>query len=126
MWQGLARTREGEPVSPEALALVVEQPDTTVEIDHSIVGATRTVRGVTVKVRNSIVDATADTGVAFSHPDGMSAGGAFIAENTTIIGKVNTTRMELASNPIFFARLAETDTRAHPVDRKSTRLNSSH
>ncbi|HEX7778012.1 MAG TPA: hypothetical protein VF424_02170, partial [Vicinamibacterales bacterium] len=84
-------------------------------IDRSIAGGIRAVRGVTVKVKNSIVDATADTRVAFSHPDGLSPGGVFIAENATVVGKVNTARLELASNTIFFARLAETDPWAHPV-----------
>jgi hypothetical protein len=112
---GLALTRDGEPVSPDAPAVVVEQSATTVEIDHSIVGAIRTGRGVKIKIRNSIIDATADTRVAFSHPDGVSAGGTVTAENTTIVGKVNTARLELASNTIFFARLAETDTWTHPV-----------
>lgn len=112
---GLTLTRQGEPESSDA-SLVVEQPDTTVEIDHSIVGAIRTVPGVTVRITNSIVDATSDTRVAFAAVvDDTSPAGRLTVENATIVGKVNATRLDLASNTIFVARLAESDGWVHPV-----------
>jgi hypothetical protein len=112
---GLGLTREGEPLSPDLPSLIVEAPDTTVEIDHCIVGAIQTVDAVEVKLASAIVDATAATRVAFSHPDGISAGGILTSNNSTIIGKVHTNRLELASNTIFFAALAPVDTWEHPV-----------
>ena len=101
---GLALTPAGEPLSPDMPSLIVEAPDTTVEIDHSIVGAIQTVDLVEVKLANAIVDATAATRVAFSDPDGSSAGGVLTSNNSTIIGKVHTKRLDLASNTIFFGR----------------------
>jgi len=112
---GLGLTREGEPLSPDLPSLIVEAPDTTVEIDHCIVGAIQTMDAVNVKLASAIVDATAATRVAFSHPDGISAGGILTSNNSTIIGKVHTNRLELASNTIFFAGLAPVDTWEHPV-----------
>jgi hypothetical protein len=112
---GLGLTREGEPLSPDLPSLIVEAPDTTVEIDHSIVGAIQTVDLVEVKLASAIVDATAATRVAFSHPDGISAGGILTSNNSTIIGKVHTKRLELVSNTIFFAGLAPVDIWEHPV-----------
>jgi hypothetical protein len=70
---------------------------------------------VRVVVASAIVDATAATRVAFSHPDGIAAGGVLTSNNSTIIGKLHTKRLELASNTIFFAALALTDTWEHPV-----------
>jgi hypothetical protein len=112
---GLGLTREGEPLSPDLPSLIVEAPDTTVEIDHCIVGAIQTADAVDVKLASTIVDATAATRVAFSHPDGISAGGIMTIKNSTIIGKVHTAHLELASNTIFFAGLAPGDTWEHPV-----------
>jgi hypothetical protein len=112
---GLGLTRDGEPLSPELPSLIVEAPDTTVEIDHSIVGAIQTVDTVDVKLANAIVDATAATRVALSHTDGIAAGGVLTSNNSTIIGKVHTKRLDLASNTIFFAALAPADTWEHPV-----------
>lgn len=115
MVPGLGLTRESEPLSPDLPSLIVEAPDTTVEIDHCIVGAIQTVDLVEVKLASAIVDATAVTRVAFSHPDGTSAGGILTSNNSTIIGKVHTKRLELAANTIFFAGLAPVDTWEHPV-----------
>jgi hypothetical protein len=112
---GLGLTRDGEPLSPGLPSLVVEAPETTVEIDHSIVGAIQTIDTVDVKLTSAIVDATAATRVAFSHPDGVAAGGVLTSNNSTIIGKVHAKRLDLASNTIFFAALALPDTWAHPV-----------
>ncbi len=112
---GLALTRQGEPVAPTGLSLVIEQPDTTVEIDASIVGAVRTVDSVTVNIANSIVDATAATAIAFSHPDGISAGGALTLEQVTAIGKVHARLLPLVSNSILLAGLSAGDTWPAPV-----------
>lgn len=112
---GLGLTREGEPLSPNLPSLIVEALDTTVEIDHSIVGAIQTVDTVDVKLASAIVDATAPTRVAFSDPDGIAAGGVLTSNNSTIIGKVHTKRLDLASNTIFFATLVPLDTWEHPV-----------
>jgi comEA protein len=67
------------------------------------------------KVRPFATVFVAGSGVAYAAPDGEGPGGALRVENTTLIGKVNTGLMELASNTIFLAELAGDDTWEAPV-----------
>jgi hypothetical protein len=71
--------------------------------------------GARVKINNSIIDATDETSVACAALDGEAAGGVLEVENSTIIGKVHTRRLELASNTIFKAALLEADSWTAPV-----------
>ena len=113
---GLALTRTGDPAAPNEPSLIVEQTNITVEIDSCITGGLRTVRDATVKISNSIVDATATDRVAFADPaDELLAGGMLTVINSTIVGKVHSERLDLASNSIFMARLAAADTWTHAV-----------
>jgi hypothetical protein len=100
----------GDPV------LIVAAPDVAVEIDHSIVGAIRVVETATVSAISSIVDGGRDTAVSYCGLDEDDAGGPLTVRNTTMIGKVRTRIMDLASNSIFFARLAEADSWRAPVE----------
>jgi hypothetical protein len=101
---GVALKRMGDPKAPDQPSLIIDTADATVEIDHCVVGAVRCGRGVTVTIKNSIVDATALDHVAFANPDNESRpGGILTIVNATIIGKVNSARLELASNTIFLA-----------------------
>jgi hypothetical protein len=86
-----------------------------VQIDHSITGGLRLPEDCTVSITDSIEDATSRCGVAISGNDGYSPGGTLRIENSTIVGKVYVVEMELASNTIFFARLAVHDAWAGPV-----------
>lgn len=83
--------------------ITVESPNTTLEIDHSIVGAIRAVDGARVRIVNSIVDATGQAREAYSGLLGDEPGAPLSVENGTIIGTVHTQAMDLASNTIFFA-----------------------
>jgi hypothetical protein len=112
---GLSVTREGEPVSPSAPSLVVEQEGTTVEIDHSVIGGIRSVDTCELSITNTLVDATAPTGVAYAALDGQGAGGVLSLVHCTVMGKVHTKRLDLASNTIFAAALAAGDSWSHPV-----------
>jgi hypothetical protein len=96
-------------------SLIVEIPDITVEIDHCIIGGIRIAEDAAMQITDSIVDATTETGVACAHPDGVSAGGTMQIVDSTIIGKVHTQEIQLASNTIFASRLAESDTWTAPV-----------
>jgi len=101
---GLALTRTGDPKAPDQPSLIIDTANATVEIDHCIVGAVRCGRGVTITIKNSILDATELDHVAFANPDNeRRAGGILTIVNATIIGKVNSARLELASNTIFLA-----------------------
>jgi len=118
---GLGLSLEGFPRAPREPSLVVISSDPavpsdmSVAIDSSIVGGIRVDQSVTTSVTNCIVDATSRCGVAFSGFDDHSAGGTLHVENSTLIGKVHTALMELATNTIFFARLAAHDAWLAPV-----------
>jgi hypothetical protein len=98
-------------------SLIVEVPDVEVEIDHCITGALQIAEGSQVKIGNSIIDATNETAVAYAGIDAAreTAGGTLTIENSTIIGKVRTIELQLASNAIFFAALQPGDTWMAPV-----------
>ena len=112
---GLSLTREGEPVSPAEPSLVIEREGTTVEIDHCVLGGLRAVDHTEVSITNSLVDATSPTGVAYAAPDGLGAGGVMSIVNSTVMGKMHTKRLDLASNTIFAAALTNGDSWSHPV-----------
>ncbi|MFB3921957.1 MAG: hypothetical protein ACE145_09555 [Terriglobia bacterium] len=101
---------------PGALpSLVVTVPDVTIEIDHCILGGLRVAARSEVNINDSIIDAGAATEVAFAAPDGAAAGGSLEIRDTTLIGKVHTEEMRLASNVIFLSDLAPADTWTAPV-----------
>jgi hypothetical protein len=111
---GLALDVNGKPKQPAVPNLVAE--DTTrVEIDHCIAGGLRAGPGVRVRIANSIVDATAETGVAYAAPQKDDPGGPLHVVNSTVIGKVHAEMLELGSNTIFLASLANPDTWPAPV-----------
>jgi hypothetical protein len=104
---GLGFAVDGQLEERDAPSVVVEAPDLELRIDRSIVGALRVVEGASARVAGSIVDATADTGVAYAALDGDGAAGALRVENSTVIGRVHATMLTLASNTIFAARLPD-------------------
>ncbi|MEX6688161.1 hypothetical protein QTN47_11680 [Danxiaibacter flavus] len=88
--------------------LIVEMADVTVKINKSITGAIRASDSSTVYISNSIVDALSDNAVAYCGLNGLDSYGAVLqVENTTVIGKVATRIMQLASNVIFYAASAK-------------------
>jgi hypothetical protein len=96
-----------------APALHVDSTDTTLLIDHSIVGAIRAVKGSEVRVDDSIVDATSETRVAYAAEDDVSAGGALTIVDSTFIGKIHADQLPLVSNAILLAALEPGDTWPH-------------
>ena len=114
---GLSLTSNGTPEHADSPSLIVEAPEVTVEIEHSIVGGLRVVDGAQVRIAHSIVDATSETGVAYAGLDGTAAGGALQIVDSTVIGTVHTVLLELASNTIFLAALAPA-----PEDKADTQL----
>jgi hypothetical protein len=109
---GLTLSIDGTPQHPSIPGLIIEAVNVKVEIDSCIIGSLQVVNDNThVQITNSIVDATAETLVAYAAPnDELAPGGPLHIENSTIIGKVHTSEMELASNSIFLASFAEQDT----------------
>lgn len=99
---GLRLTPDGSPAQPGTPSLIVDLPGVVVEIDHCIVGAIRVARHSTVRITDSIIDANAKDAVAFSAANG-DAGGTLDIRDSTVIGRVNTVHLTLASNTIFLA-----------------------
>jgi hypothetical protein len=118
---GLALDGAGKPLGPAAPSLVVESAGTLVVIDHCILGGLRVADGASVTISDSIVDSTAEDAVAYAGlPDPGATklpppGGDLTVANSTIVGKIRTRQMPLASNVIFLARLAAADAWKFPV-----------
>jgi hypothetical protein len=103
------------PAHLAAPMLLVETADTTIEIEQCIVGGMRAVSGATVSIRNSILDASHTDAVAYAGLTGDDPGALLTIENSTVIGKVYTRTMKLASNTIFFSDLKAGDSWPAPV-----------
>ncbi len=95
-----------------------ELPNLKLTIERTVTGSIRAVDGSIVHIFDSIVDASDQTEVAFSAPDGLSAGAELSVENATIIGKLHTIAMTLVSNTILDAQLAVGDIWTSPVKAK--------
>jgi hypothetical protein len=95
--------------------LWIEATDVVVAVDSCILGSIRATDACQFTITNSIIDALEKTEVAYSGLDSMGAGGPLTVKNTTIIGKVHTLRMDLASNTIFAAELLAHDVWLGPV-----------
>ena len=103
------------PKCPREPSLIAAATASQLQMDHSISGGWRLADTGTADISDCIVDATSPCGVAFSAPDGYAPGGALRIQNSTVIGKVHTILIELASNVIFWSRLAVHDAWAAPV-----------
>jgi hypothetical protein len=112
---GIALNTNGTATQSGTPSLVVELDDVRIEIEDCIVGGIRSIPRATIEIHDSIVDAGDPTGVAYADTDDESAGAVLTVDDTTFIGKVHTRRMELASNVIFHADLADADTWNAPV-----------
>jgi hypothetical protein len=98
------RSIGGIPAEPApAPRLVVERPEVSVEIERSILGAVRAVDGAEVSITDSIVDAGAESGVAFAGLSGTEAGAPLELDDATVIGRVKTLTMTMATNTILLA-----------------------
>lgn len=119
---GQSVTIQDEPNYPAQPSLIAEASGLQVALTLSITGALQIGEFVTVNARDSILDATAKTGIAYTSPGGANngAGGALTLEGCTVIGKIHATELALVSDSIIWAKLASGDTWAAPLiaDRK--------
>ena len=100
---GLDLDADGSPVSAGLPSLIVNTNDVQVRIESSIVGAIRAVRGSTVEIERSIVDANATDNVAYAALDGTAAGGPVRIAHSTVVGRVHAEAIPLVSDSILFA-----------------------
>jgi hypothetical protein len=125
---GGSRTPGGGPAHSERASLSVLDPSAVVIIERSVVGPVVAVEGATVRVVDSVVDASARTAVAVcgrdgtvglrtvSAPadlevgDGMAPAGDVDLSASTIVGGIRCVRLD-ASNSLLVAALAAGDPR---------------
>ena len=94
------------PVNPR---LIIASADTVVNVTKSIIGGMHVSDTAKAKIIDSILDAGDKTAVAYSNLLNTVEGGALTIENSTVIGKVKTIVMTLASNTIFYAEAGPGD-----------------
>ena len=112
---GLNLDTSGEPTNPGMPSIIVESANIKLIIDRCIIGGLRTDEGAEVVVQNSVIDANGSDGVAFSALDDLSPGAILSIRNSTVIGKLHTRVMQLASNCIFDSRLVPGDGWTSPL-----------
>ncbi len=106
---GVSLTREGNPTSPGNPSIVITAAEVALSLIHSISGPIAANSGGSTRICSSLVDATSSCCVAYSGSDLASAGADLHVEDSTIIGKVHTRTILLASNTIFYARRPRRD-----------------
>jgi hypothetical protein len=108
---GLGLTRDNLPREPGEPSVVVFSSGTTLRLVRSVSGPLFVAGAAgTTRVCSSILDASSRCRLAYAGALGVSEGSPLHVEDSTVIGKVWTHRMELASNTIFLARRARHDT----------------
>lgn len=106
---GLGLLPDGDPLCPGDASIVVKAQGTALALDRVISGPVAADPSGTTRICDSIVDATSPFYVAYAGPDLACAGADLHVEDSTIIGKVRTRTMSLASSTIFHARLGRRD-----------------
>ena len=106
---GIDLTSTGEPVSPGDPSILVTAAEVSLAILRSVIGPIAADSGGSSRVCSSIVDATSPCCVAYAAADLASAGADLHVEDSTIIGKVHTRTIPLASNTIFYGRRPHRD-----------------
>jgi hypothetical protein len=106
---------DGTPTDPDEASVVVQADNTKLVINECIIGGIRAGVGARAEIRDSIIDSSALTNVAYAANDGGDAGGELQLSAVTVIGKVHATVLRLVSNSILAAELAVGDTWTVPV-----------
>jgi hypothetical protein len=104
---GRALQPNGSAVSPGALSLLVEHPFAKITLERCITGPLQVVTGAKVTLRDCIVDAGAAENVAYAGDDTGAPGAELTVKECTVVGKLHTKLLRLASDSIFFARLGD-------------------
>ena len=106
---GLTLTSAGDSVSPGDPSIRVAAVEVSLTVLRSITGPIAADPGGSARICSSIVDATSACCVGYAAADLASAGADLHIEDSTVIGKVHTRTIQLASNTIFFARRPRRD-----------------
>jgi hypothetical protein len=106
---GIGLTPAGDPVAPGDPSIIVTAVEASLTILRSITGPIAADSGGSTRICSSIVDATSPCCVAYAATDLASGGADLHVEDSTIVGKVHTRAIPLASNTIFVARRPRRD-----------------
>lgn len=112
---GRSLTLTGEPQQPDAVSLTVALPSVQVELDHCIVGSLRVTHSAHVRINDSVIDATSDAALTYADDSGTRPGAPLRINDSTVIGRVHTVALELASNAIFVSQSAASGTLKEPL-----------
>ena len=104
---GIALNPDGSAVSPGVPSLIVEHPFAKVTLERCITGPLQIVGDAEVTLTECIVDADAPENVVYAGDNAGGPGATLTIRECTIVGKLHTKLLQLASNSIFFARLGE-------------------
>lgn len=117
---GLSLLPDGSAAAPGVPSLVIAHPFATLRLEDCITGALRVVSGAEVEIAGSIVDAGAASAVAYAGLDGAAPGGSLHIHTSSVVGKLHARTIELASDTLFHAALAEGDDWIAPVRAQRT------
>jgi hypothetical protein len=106
---GLGLATDGTPLHPGIASLVVRAPECRVTIERSIVGPVRAALDAEIVVDQSILDATSPSLPVFLGETGAEFGASLTVRESTVIGKVKTDALVLASDTLFLAERAAGD-----------------
>jgi hypothetical protein len=126
----LAISEDGKPLEHSKASLIFdpaqtsEVGQTTIEIDHAIVGRIENKGNTQVSISASIIDALRQDHLAYAGPVAFSPGDTALDSlsltNCTVIGRVHTAHLELASNTLFFARHSSKGEAPVQVERRQS------
>jgi len=102
---GLSLNIDGSAGSPGAPSLVIGHPFARVTLERCITGPLLAVAGAKVFLHDCIVDAGDASSAAFDAGGAGGAGAELTVTESTVVGKVHTCLMRLASNSLFLAAL---------------------
>lgn len=105
------------PQQPDEPSLVGEPTGLEISIERSISGPLQTAAGESnsVTMSDSVLDATATTGIAYAGLNAGESGAALTLKACTVIGKLHARALPLVSNSILLAALAAADSWSAPV-----------
>jgi hypothetical protein len=119
---GMGLLSDGTPLHPGAPSVVVTATGASLVLNRVISGPVAADESGSTLVCGSVLDATAPDSAAYAGPDlatattgPPSAGPDLHVEGSTIVGKIRARTITLASDSIFYARLADSDAWTAPV-----------
>lgn len=108
---------DGSPSQADDPGLVVHHAFARIELERCITAPLHIAGDAEATLRECILDATAQNLIACRAPgaDTLMPGGELTLESCTVIGKVHTQQITLASDCLFVAALAESDSWKAPL-----------